>query len=204
MNSNWNDNRHNMERRFEDEMNRQRNMGRNRDPENYYPHPAMDDHYRMYRDWNDSSHYGNRGIETHPDNGRTGYMEYNTRDENSRQHISAYGYRNVGDRTNYGHSGTNDPYDPRYYDRGRNMYGMGADAYMNGRRDEEMRYDSRNDWYRHGRGTDPERSRNYRDDNLGRIHYDVGMNERNTSTWTGDQHMFGQHEDQDSWENRRR
>lgn len=199
-------NNRNYNRRWHDEneLYRQRNMSRNSDYENYYTYPAMDDHYRMYRDWNDRTHYGSRNLHTHPDNGRTGYMEYNTPQENSRQHISAYGYRTIGDRTNYGHSGTRDPYDPRYYDRGENIYGMGAGTYLNGRRDEEMRYDSRNDWYGHGRETDPDRHGSYNDDNLGRIHYDVGMNERNTSTWIGDQHMFRQDEGRERWERRRR
>lgn len=123
----------------------QRHISRESDYENYDPYPAMDDHYRMYRDWNDNAYYGSyRNEGRDDDSGRTGYMRW--RDDRDRTHISEYGYRNVGDRANYGHSGTNDPYDPRQYDRGRSMYGMGAGTYLNGRRDEEMRYDSRNDW----------------------------------------------------------
>jgi hypothetical protein len=189
-NRNWRDDR---------DVNRERERSRYTDYENYYPYPAMDDHYRMYRDWNDRAHYSRGDIETRPsDSGRTGYMEYDSNDDRSRTRISTYGYRNVGDRANYGHSGTNDPYDSRYNDYGRNMYGMGAGSYPNGQRD-DIRYDSSDDWDMRGHRMDYDYSRSYRDERDNRVHYDAGMNERNRSTWTGDRDMQGR-----AWHDERR
>lgn len=216
-----NDNRHrdrdNDSMRWCDDydVSRQRSISRNTNYENYYPYPAMDDHYRMYRDYNDRSHYTreerygrNDGYPGTGMGGRAGYMEFDHDDDRNRTRISAYGYRNVGDRSSYGHSGTNDPYDPRYYDRGSSMYGMSAGSYPNARRDGEIRYESSDDWEMRGRdmgrAQDRDRDRSYREESIGRVHYDVPLNERNTSTWTGDRHMFNPYDDRSMRDERRR
>lgn len=205
-----------MNRNYRDWSNdviRQRDMSRNNSYGNYYPYPAMDDHYRMYRDWNDRSHYAHEDYSARPDDsGRTGYMRYS--DDRDRILVSSYGYRTVGDRSNYGHSGTGDFYDPRRYDRERNMYGIGAGSYPNGPRDERIRYDSDHDWNTRGKDAgniayrhfDSVTDHNYdRDHNLyrrnegyndryrnprdPRTHFDAEMNKRNTSAWMGDMHQ---------------